>query len=390
MNILKIEKNSAELMANIKHDFLANMSHEIRTPINSVLGISYLLQQSNLDKKQKDYVQRLHFSGESLLSLINDILDISKMEAGKMELVNSQFNLAKLLKNIHAQLKIKADEKHISFKIKIAKKINNNIIGDSNRLTQILLNLISNSIKFTQQGSVSIEVTSLPTNIINNQIIQFTISDTGIGIAKDKLETIFSRYEQANATIKTEFGGTGLGLSISKKLIELMNGNIAINSIENKGTTFTVTIPFENANLTKIEADIDEIISTAFLSNKRILIADDELENRILFKEILQHFNNEIIIDEAINGNDVLEKINTNSYDLILMDLDMPEKNGIETVTEIRNSNQNNSIKIIAHTASLISMSNEEINEIGFNDLLLKPFKPNDFIKKLEKFLCDD
>ncbi len=381
---LKRQRDHAKNLANLKHDFLANMSHEIRTPINSVLGISYLLQQSNLDKKQKDYVQRLHFSGENLLSLINDILDISKIEAGKMELVNSHFNLLKLLKNVHAQLITKAEEKNISFKIKPSKKLDINLIGDVNRLTQILLNLISNSIKFTQQGSVTIEVIILPNNN-NNKLIQFKITDTGIGIAKDKLETIFTRYEQANAIIKTEFGGTGLGLSISKKLIDLMQGIISINSIENKGSTFTISIPFENADITKIEAELDEIISTAFLSNKRILIADDELENRILFKEILQHFNNKIIFDEAIDGNHVLEKMKANSYDLILIDLDMPEKNGFETVTEIRNDKQYQYIKIIAHTASLISMSNEEINEIGFNDLLLKPFNPKDLLIKLAK-----
>jgi signal transduction histidine kinase len=380
VNTIKRQRDHAETIANLKHDFLANMSHEIRTPINSVLGICYLLQQGVLDDKQMVYIHRLQKSGENLLGLINDILDISKIEAGKMDLVITKFNFQTLLNDVFNQLLYKAEEKELAFKLNIEPSLNTFITGDSNRLTQILINLVSNSLKFTSKGSIelSASVKELNSRFV---IVQIKIADTGIGIPSDKLGKIFERYEQASATIKTHFGGTGLGLSISKKLVELMNGTIQVESLENEGTTFTLHIPFELIDGN--HSDNEDNITSEFLSNKRILIADDIEENRLVIKDILNSFNSTLVIEEATNGIDVLKKLSSASYDLILMDMDMPEKDGLETISDIRNSMDFVKIKVIAHTASLLTMSKEEILNLGFDELLLKPFKPFDLLNKL-------
>lgn len=384
VNAIKRQRDHAESLANLKHDFLANMSHEIRTPINSVLGICYLLQQDTLNERQTAYIQRLQRSGENLLGLINDILDISKIEAGKMELVPVIFSLPDIMKDVYNLLQYKAEEKNIQFNMIIAPELNIQIKGDANRLSQILLNLISNALKFTNTGSVNINI-HLAERKDNICRIQFNIIDTGIGISEDKINKLFERYEQAAATIKTQFGGTGLGLSISKKIIELMNGSILITSIVNKGTTFTVEIPFEVADV-KLQKRRKKI-NTAFLQSKNILIADDQEENRLIMKEILLSFNKTIVITEAATGVEALQKLEENDTDLLLLDLDMPEKNGLETIREIRENKTFGKLKVIAHTASLLTMTPEEIKSVGFNDIILKPFKPQDLLLKLELFL---
>jgi signal transduction histidine kinase len=380
---IKKQRDHAESIANLKHDFLANMSHEIRTPINSVLGISYLLQQSNLNQKQKEYVERLHRCGVSLLDLINDILDISKIEAGKIELVTDVCNLNTIVQDVYQQMIDKATENNILLSVKSADII---VIADAARLKQIILNLISNAIKFTKKGSVTIELKVVET-LADTVKVLFKITDTGIGISEEKLNKIFERYEQASAVIKSEFGGTGLGLSISKRLTELMNGEIKISSIENKGTTFYVEIPFERTAETSSNNNKIIDIDTLFLTKKSILIADDIEENRLIFKEILYSFNPDIMIEEAADGDIVLQKIKKQSFNLILMDLDMPKKNGLEAIQEIRNNNRIKDIKIIAHTASLMSLSKDEILAIGFNDLILKPFEPLQLLEKIANVL---
>jgi len=277
----------------------------------------------------------------------------------------------------------KASENNISLSIKSSDII---VIGDAARLKQIILNLTTNAIKFTKKGSVTIELKILET-LADTVKVQFKITDTGIGISEEKLQKIFERYEQASAAIKSEFGGTGLGLSISKRLIELMHGEIKISSIENKGTTFCVEIPFEKTTESVLNKMDSIDIETSFLTNKIILIADDVEENRLIFKEILYSFNPDVLIVEAIDGDDVLQKINELDCDLILMDLDMPKKNGLETIQEIRSSNKSQHFKIIAHTASLMSLSKDEIVALGFNDLILKPFKPQQLLEKIANVL---
>jgi signal transduction histidine kinase/CheY-like chemotaxis protein len=384
VNDIKRQRDHAETMANLKHDFLANMSHEIRTPINSVLGICYLLQQDKLNDKQTSYIQRLQRSGENLLGLINDILDISKIEAGKMELVPAVFSLPDVMKEVYNLLLYKADEKKIKFNLNIAPELSIHLKGDANRLSQVLLNLISNALKFTEIGSVNINVSL---SKIHDSIywIQFEIIDTGIGISKDKINTIFERYEQAAASITTKFGGTGLGLSISRKIIELMNGTISISSKEKNGSTFTVNIPFE-IDSKKIKNSRKKI-NPVFLNAKSILIADDHEENRLIMKDILLSFNNSVTITEATNGSEVLQLLDDNNFNLLLIDLEMPVKNGFETIFEIRKNKKYDNLKVIANTASILTMTKEEIIAVGFDDIILKPFKAQDLLSKLQLFL---
>lgn len=382
VNTIKKQRDHAEAIANIKHDFLANMSHEIRTPINSILGICYLMQQDSLNEKQSNYVNRLKLSGENLLNLINDILDISKIEAGKMELVPVKFNIKTLAENIYQQFIDKADEKKIHLILKTDNKLNVTVEGDAMRFTQIVLNLVSNALKFTKEGTVTLEFSILKLSK-DKCNLHFVITDTGIGISKDKVEKIFQPYEQASADIKTQFGGTGLGLSITRKIIELMEGTIEVNSVINQGTSFIVNIPFYNTDKQTTEK-ISKITKTDFLNNKRILIADDNDENRLVMKEILATFNEKVEIDEVTNGEEVIQRIDTIEYDLILMDLDMPVKNGIEATMEIMKNPKQQHLKIIAHTASLLAMNKDELLNIGFIDLLQKPFTPIDLFNKLK------
>lgn len=376
VNLLNIEKNNALLMASVKHDFLANMSHEIRTPINSILGICYLLSQQDLTVIQNNYVNRLRLSGENLLGIINDVLDISKIESGKMELTNEVFSLNTIINNTYDSIEFKAQEKFIKFKLN--KKFEDEIFlnGDAVRLQQVLLNLLSNAIKFTEKGSVVMQVEYESNNL------KILIKDTGIGISKDKIDRIFERYEQADAGIKDKFGGTGLGLSITKKIIELMNGSIDIKSIINKGTEFIVQIPISAVIETVSSVTVNPVDSNN-LNDKIILIADDNEENRLVAKEILLSFNPTIKILEAENGKVVLDILKKQKADIIFIDLDMPIINGIDATQQIRKNKKYDTIKIIGNTASLSTFTDEELRELGFNDFLFKPYKPNELLKVL-------
>lgn len=382
VNILRIEKQNAEKMANLKHDFLANMSHEIRTPINSILGICYLLQQQALNNIQLDYVNRLKRSGENLLGIVNDVLDISKIEAGKMEFVHEPFLLKTLLQDIFQSLEPKTNDKGIDFRVTANFENDLSLVSDPVRLYQVLLNLTSNAIKFTTEGFVTVDANVVQKQGNNVEAI-FIIQDSGIGIAQEKLDRIFERYEQANASIKNIFGGTGLGLSISKKIVELMHGNIQVKSELNVGTVFTVIIPFATTQ-TEVISKVDlSNLPKELADNMSILIADDNLDNRLVVKEILQNFNPNITIIEVENGQEVLQQLEHHSFDVILMDFDMPIIDGITATQQIRTSKAFQSIRIIGNTASLIALSDDEIKSLGFNDFITKPFKPEELIKKV-------
>jgi signal transduction histidine kinase/CheY-like chemotaxis protein len=385
IDVLKIEKDNAVKMSSIKHEFLANMSHEIRTPINSILGICYLLEQQSLNKLQKDYIRRLHQSGINLLGIINDVLDISKIESGKMELDFQAFLINKLIDDIYSTLEIKANEKKIKFIIIKKYDSNLSIYSDYIRLYQVLLNVLSNAIKFTNQGNVTLEISSVPKSD-NELYLNFSIKDTGIGIEKENINKIFSKYEQATNNINKEFGGTGLGLSISKKIIELLNGKIDVKSKINKGTSFYICIPFVISEIDLNHAKSDTI-SIDLLDNKIILIADDNEENRMVANEIIKSQNSKITLHEVCDGLETLNFIKKKKPDIILLDLDMPKFNGIEVVSYIRKNKKYNSIKIIGNTASLVTFSKEEFLELGFNDFIQKPYKVNDLLTKLVSVL---
>ena len=382
---ITLQKENAEHIAQLKQDFLANMSHEIRTPINSIIGICYLLHQDNLSEKQEAYVTRLERSGENLLGLINDILDISKIEAGKLEFVYESKFISDLLENVYNALIFQATKKGIALQLDVDLP-QKAVLTDSTRLIQILTNLVSNAIKFTSEGTVTIAAKLLAQHQ-NSITVDFRIIDTGIGISAEKIDTIFSRYEQANAFIQKQFGGTGLGLSISKKITEMMNGNISIESTEGVGTTFILQLPFA---LSENEIELEDMqLDTSVLNHKSILIADDIEEQRMVLREILQNSLQDIKIVEVENGVEAVESAQAEDFDIILMDLDMAEMDGMEATAIFRNNSTHQNTKIIATTASLVTLSKEEMINLGFDDLILKPLKPQFLLHQMVKLFTE-
>lgn len=386
VKLLNIEKNNAEKLANIKHDFLANMSHEIRTPINSVLGICYLMEQQALNDIQRNYILRLKRSGENLLGIINDVLDISKIESGKIELNQEVFSLNTILRDVFDALEPKALEKNIKLEVFKKYKKDIHVIGDAIRIYQILLNFVSNAIKFTTVGGVKFTL-SIKEKTTESIVLDFHIQDTGIGIAKENIHSIFNRFEQADKTIHRKFGGTGLGLSISKKIVEVLHGKIEVKSKPNHGTVFTISIPF---NLPQQQIELienKEILNSELLTNKIILIADDNEENRLVAKEILLSFNNTIKIMEAEDGTEIIHLMFKKIPDIIFTDLDMPNMNGIEATQKIRQNKNYQHVKIIGNTASLSTFTDEDLQTIGFDDFIYKPFKADELLRKITRIV---
>lgn len=366
------ERDTATKLARVKHDFLSNMSHEIRTPINSILGICYLLQQDELSEKQTNYVQRLHRSGEQLLGIINDVLDISKIEAGKFHINNEIISIQKIVQDCLELLTHKAESKNLAFSATIDESIPANCIGDGVRIGQVLTNLLFNALKFTEKGGITLTVSKKNIDPQSYQL-RFAVEDTGIGMTEEQLAKLFTDYEQADKTTQVKFGGTGLGLSISKKLIELMHGSIDVISTYNKGSVFTFYLPFEygkeDTRKTKRSS-----VKTNKLKNKTIFIADDVEENRLVLKDLLATIDTSIQTEFAENGQELINLIQQRIPDIILMDLDMPVLNGFEATAFIQNHIPGHVIRIIACTASLMTLKKEELLEMGFSNLLQKPF----------------
>lgn len=369
---IRQERDTATKLARVKHDFLSNMSHEIRTPINSILGICYLLQQDELSEKQANYIQRLHRSGEQLLGIINDVLDISKIEAGKFHIVHETFSVQKVVQDCMEVLKPKAESKNLTFSFSLDGSIPVSCKGDAVRIGQVLTNLLFNALKFTEKGGIRLTITKEEVNTHYYKLL-FVIEDTGIGMTEEQIAKLFTDYEQAEQTTQIKFGGTGLGLSISKKLVELMGGGIEVRSVYNSGSIFSFYLPFEYGK-EEIRKTKNSSTKTSRLKDKTIFIADDVEENRLVLKDLLTVIDTSIQTEFAENGQELINLVQQKMPDIILMDLDMPVMNGFETTAFIRNKFPANSIKIIACTASLLTLKREEILEMGFSNLLQKPF----------------
>lgn len=386
--ILRIKAEQSE---KFKQQFLANMSHEIRTPMNAVIGLTSLLLKNNPREDQLRYMNAIKQSADNLLVIINDILDLSKIEAGKMSFEKINFKPAEVIHLLYNILHLKADEKKIALLTEVAPDVPAHLQGDPTRLTQILINLVGNAIKFTEQGSVTIHVSSqLNESDTKICMLVFQIIDTGIGIAADKLLTIFESFSQASDDTNRKYGGTGLGLTISKQLIELQKGSIAVSSRMGHGTEFCFKIPYERV----IEKDEKEISAATGnleinLQGLKFLLAEDNEFNQMVAIDTLQDLIPGIEIDVAVNGKIALEKVQQTHYDLVLMDIQMPEMGGYEATELIRQLPPPlNAIKIMAMTANATS---EEINKCfqsGVNEYLSKPFKPEELLKKVIKTLA--
>ena len=375
-NELRIAKKQADENAVMKEQFMANMSHEIRTPMNSILGFSDLLQKTNLDKTQSEYLMAVKASGSNLLNIINDILDFSKIEAGQLNIEKISFNMYDILESLKIMFAPKALEKQIAFNVHIDKTTPHYVFGDTTRLSQILINLINNAIKFTQQGEVTL---SCEIKTIEHDIVQFVfkVKDTGIGIPADKLTSVFERFNQGNTETTRKFGGNGLGLAIVKQLVEIQNGDISLKSNEGIGSEFIVKISYpisyEDKHATVEQTNVPLKINSDKPLN--ILLVEDHKLNQKLASTYLINFG--LHVDLAENGLEAIDKLNIKQYDLVLMDIQMPLLDGYNTSKKIREELKN-FVPIIAMTANIMPHEKEKCLSYGMNDYLSKPFKEVD------------
>ena len=385
---LKNAKDAALGVARVKEQFLANMSHEIRTPMNGILGLTEVLWNTNLDDTQREYLQAINTSANNLMVIINDLLDFSKIEAGKITLESIPFDLRQLIKQLLAILEIKARERNNSLKFLLDSDIPDFVQGDPVRLSQILNNLIGNALKFTENGSIklSIEVVAQEAERV---FLEFTITDTGIGIQQDKLTSIFEKFTQGSNDTTRRFGGTGLGLSIVKELVEIQGGKIAVESQMGRGSTFRVVIPFlktdgtpemEGAHSPEVKVNLER------LQGARILLAEDNPINQLLVRKLLE--DGHMTYQVANNGREALDLLAQQDFDLVLMDMQMPEMDGYEAMYHIRqNMGTKSSIPIIALTAHASQGEATKCIMAGANSFVSKPFKAQTLLHEMASFL---
>jgi PAS domain S-box-containing protein len=376
----------AEEAARSKQQFMSTMSHEIRTPLNEVIGISNLLLQGNPREDQMDFIKTLRFSGNHLLTLVNDVLDFNKMESGKIVFEQAQFNLGDFLKDIMRTYSFRSKAKDLEFDIVNENSLPSEVIGDSIRLNQILSNLLSNALKFTQKGSIHVVLRAIERT--NNDVrIEFQVRDTGLGIPKDKHSIIFDSFTQASPDTTRHYGGTGLGLAICKRLVELQGGKIELESEPGVGSTFKFCLNFGVPEISKLNITAEKSESYTGLEGKRILMAEDNKINFFVANKFLTSWG--INVTAAENGKIALDILEKEDFDLIIMDLHMPVMDGIEATRIIRESSDPriNSIPVIALTAAIMSESHDKIEGLAINDYVLKPFKPRDLFEKIYKHI---
>ena len=365
---LMLANEKAEAAVIAKQQFLSNMSHEIRTPMNAIIGFTKILLKTDLTNTQKEHLEAIKVSGDTLTVLINDILDLAKVQAGKMTFEKRAFQMEESISAMVHLFDIKAQEKKLELVKKYDNKIPKCLIGDPVRLYQIILNLISNAIKFTSTGGITVSANLLNEND-DKVVVVFAVADTGIGIAEDKLETIFENFEQATTGTSRLYGGTGLGLAIAKHIVESQGGTINVRSKLDVGTTFSFILSFQKTDDTsEIEEEIMELDSE--IRNINVLVVEDVALNQLLIKTLLVDYG--FNYDMADNGRIAIEKMQTNTYDIILMDLMMPEMNGFEATEYIRNT-MNSKTPIIALTADVTTVDFAKCKAFGMDDYISKP-----------------
>ncbi|SJZ64340.1 ATP-binding protein [Sediminibacterium ginsengisoli] len=391
LNIELAEKRKiAEEQSEAKSSFLANMSHEIRTPLNGIIGMTSLLTETTLSSEQRDYTETIRTSGETLLSLINDILDFSKIEANKIELESVPFSIQDVLDNCVQLLSVKVREKGLKVGYKIDDDVPALVKGDGVRLKQIMLNLLSNAVKFTEKGEIAVLIRKLNSEKDEHHL-QFIVKDTGIGIPEDKLHKLFSAFSQVDSSTTRKYGGTGLGLVICQRLVELMGGNITIQSRYGDGSDFIFDIRIgavtnsEPLQLADNTATVQEMLDMPVPATLAILVAEDNEINQKLIKRMFDKIG--LVSDLVKNGREAVEAVRNKKYDIVFMDVMMPEMDGLEATEKIISGNEGKHIPvIIAMTANALPGDRERTLEAGMKDYISKPFKLDDIREKVEKW----
>ncbi len=388
INKIKYYEKETQNVMKARNEFFSAMSHEIRTPMNAILGMTELMLRRKPRKDQSKLLQTLHFSSKNLLSLINDILDFSKIESGKIEIEKVNFNIKKLIENVMASLRPRALDKNLNISYRISENVPEVINGDYIKLSQVLNNLLSNAIKFTSKGKIEMEIDLLKKSK-SAYVFKFTVQDTGIGIASDKIKDIFNPFHQANKSTTRVYGGTGLGLSIVQNLVEIQHGTIDVKSKENVGSLFTVTLPFDKADMSLPINSLptSKISDFKWKMQLHILYVEDVTTNQFLIEEILSDWG--VTVEMASDGYEALDKIQQKTFDLILMDIQMPGIDGLETTRRIRSMDDKyyKDIPILALTASTTESTRDEIFISGMQDFILKPISIDDLRAKIVEHL---
>jgi len=370
--------------ARVKENFLANMSHEIRTPMNAIVGFAQLLSHEQLDEKSRQYAKAIESSGENLLAIVNDILDISKIEAGMMRIEQVPFGLRGLIHSVETMVAPRAAEKGLLLHTSVAEDVPDVLEGDPVRLTQILNNLLSNALKFTSKGSVSLDL-SAKKQQQNHVTIEISVSDTGIGIDPQKLKRVFGRFEQADDTITREYGGTGLGLSIVRDLVLLQGGTIDVESRPGAGTRFIVKLPYGiSTGIIATESSISEAQTFTTRAKRSILAAEDNEVNQSLLQHVFAQWG--LPLELANNGAEAVEKLRGKKYDLVLMDIQMPVLDGYTAARKIRNDLKSD-VPIIAMTAHAMPGEREKCMRYGMNDYIAKPIKQEQLRQLIGRYI---